>query len=800
MKEKTEKLKKKSSSFLSANEKTPKEKFRENWWKYLLFGVITLYISGLMAQGIKAFLNLPKIIDGTIPKGEIFSLNPFKCFWISISSVTGILCLLFSVALVWFAWFYGIKPRMKEETGYEDDRNFRIAEEGTYGTSALMRKEEITQILDMKDIGEQEGNILGQYEGKVLSMPSDAEFERKAKANNWGIEEIINNKLNNHIAVIGSSGTMKTRAFVRNLIIQASKRGESMIITDPKAELVRDTAIYLKNKGYNVKIFNLVNLLCSDSWDCMATIGNNSIVAKIFADVVAQNAGKGDDAYFVTNAAIILKAVSLFVLESPTETNKTMGRVYDILSSFKAEQIDIMFSTLRENSTARRAYDAFRRCNDNVKGQILNNISAMLSVFQDDAVRDITTNDEIDLENVCYEKSAYFLVMSDQHTSFDFLAVLFYAMSFIKQVEAIDREQGKKEAGLPYRQTIPINYVMDEFSNLGQIPDFVKKISTVRSRKINISVIVQNIPQLMNRYPNNQWQEILGCCDTTIFLGCTDAMTAEYISKKTGIATIEVESTNSVYDRQVMVLNQATGYHEVKSRGQRKVLNDDEVLRLKNTDELIFLRGQKPLICQKFDFTLHPESKKFVKYSATDHKPKWRLEKEAKEKELANWVSEGKENDAANVQTGSSNTGHRTYTQTSGRPDSANSHSASERVKSEEPKPKVRSDEQKKIDADFITKMEELNKSAEADKSSETQNTANKSNAAVPSPPVQESTPYIKRESRPVVPTEQTVTDSAHNESVTPPAQFDTGAQNYNDQISMVMEARDIEDEDMMDD
>lgn len=622
----------KKEKFLS-NEKDFKQRLKENWKRYSLFSVITIYLSGLLTQCVQAIFKLPQIIDGTISKSEIFTLNPFKGLWLTVSSITGILCLLLTIGLVWLGWFYGIKPRMKEETGYEDDRNFRVAEEGTYGTSSFMRRDEMEKVLDIKPIGEQEGNILGQIDGKALSVPSEKEFEKKVKANNWGINEIINNKLNSHIAVIGSSGTMKTRAFVRNLIIQAAKRGESMIITDPKSELVNETSVYLKNKGYKVKMFNLVNLLCSDSWDCLATIGTDSLVAKIFADVVAENAGKGNDAYFVTNAGIILKAVSLYVLESPNETDKTMGRVYDILSSYTSEKIDSLFMTLEVTSSAKRAYDAFKRCNDNVKGQILNNVSAMLSVFQDDAVRDITSSDEIDIENVCYEKSAYFLVMSDQHTSFDFLAVLFYAMSFIKQVEAIDIEYGKKEAGLEYRPTVPINYIMDEFSNLGQIPDFVKKISTVRSRKINISVIVQNVPQLMNRYPNNQWQEILGCCDTTIFLGCTDMMTAEYISKKAGIATIEVESTNSVYDRQVMILNQATGYHEVKSRGQRKVLNEDEVLRLKNTDELIFLRGQKPIICQKFDYTLHPESKKFIKSSSVEHIPEWRKKKELEKAE-----------------------------------------------------------------------------------------------------------------------------------------------------------------------
>lgn len=634
---------KKAKKAIPLKEKIVTE-IKEHFWRDMVIALFTMWFAGILGQALKLPIATAALREkgftGSVSEAVkmCFTLNPLKCMWASISTVSGILSLLLTIALVWFGYNYRIKPRIKQETGYKDDRNFTVAEEGTYGTSSLMRKEEVGNVLDMKEVGEQEGIILGQLDGKVLSVPSDKEFDEKVKRLNWGIEEIINNKLNKNVLVIGAPGTMKTRAVVRNSIIQAAKRNESLVITDPKGELVEDTAVFLQNKGYKVRIFNLVNLLNSDSWNCVACIGNNSLVAKIFADAVADNAGKGNDTYFVTNAAIILKAVSLYVIESPNETVKTMGRIYDILSEKTPEQMDELFWGLPERSVARRAYNAFRRCNDNVKGQILNNISAMLSVFQDDAVRDVTNTDEIDIEEICYEKCAYFLITSDQHTSFDFLAVLFYAMSFIKQVEFIDKERGKKEAGLEYRETLPINYIMDEFSNLGQIPDFVRKISTVRSRNINITIIIQNIAQLKNRYPNDQWQEIMGCCDIKIFLGCTDMITAEYISDVTGIATIEVESTNSTYDRQVMIFNQDTDYHEVKSRGQRKVMNKDEVLRMKNTDELILLRCQKPILCQKFDYTLHPESKNFIKSSPADHIPEWRrkrMEEEAENRKKA---------------------------------------------------------------------------------------------------------------------------------------------------------------------
>ena len=620
---------------------------KENGLKYALWSIGTLLLTGLLVRSMRLLLHMPAVIAGEAKKSDYITFNPFKLIITPFTSVGGFITLLFIILAIWMLWFYGIKPRMKETTGYQDDRNFRIAEEGTYGTSALMRRDEIENLMDWKDIEETEGIILGQLDGKVISLPSKKEFDAKLAKNHWGISELINNKVNNNLVVIGAPGTMKTRAFIRNAIIQAIKRGESIIITDPKGELVEDTAEYARRKGYKVRILNLVNLMSSDSWDCMATIGTDSIVAKIFADTVANNAGAGNDKYWVDNASIIFKAVSLYVMECPDEENKTMGRVYDILSGCDLVEIDNLFAKLPEKSVGKRAYNSFKRCNDNVKGQILNGISTMLAVFQDDTVRYITSSDEIDLEEVCYEKCAYYLIMSDQHSSFDFLAVLFYAMSFVKQVEAIDKERSKKSAGLPYRETIPINYLMDEFSNLGQIPNFPKKISTVRSRDINITMIIQNLAQLKNRYPNDLWQEILGCCDTTICLGCTDELTAEYISEKTGIATIEVESVNRSYDGQVAVLNQDTEYKEVKSRGQRRVMTTDEVMRMKNTDELVFIRGQKPLLCQKFDYTLNPESKNFVKTSVTDHKGEWRIRmEEEKQKGKENTIKANEKNKA----------------------------------------------------------------------------------------------------------------------------------------------------------
>lgn len=621
---------------------------KENPGKTILVVIVFLYIASLLSSGINAFISLPKIIEGSMENP--FSLNPLLSFKDMFTHVRGYIIIFLLIGLAFYIYRFVIYPRMKIERGKEDDRGFRVlTDEGKYGTAELIYDpEELGDIVDIKPVGETSGVILGKpmsvdtsdikedtdvkIKSKipVISLCSDAEYNQKSKDRNWKIDSIVNNKLNNHIAVFGASGTMKSRALARNLIMQAATRQESIIVTDPKGELYEDCAPMLENLGYDVKMFNLVDQKHSDSWNCLMELldedGNiDSTNAKIFADTIVMNAEDKQD-YWSDNARNLLKAVCLYVAEEYPEEEKNMGSVYDIISSKTTQEIDILFRSLPETDVARRAYNIFGVCTEQVKGQILNGLGIMLDIFQDDTIRNITTDKEISLSKPVTEKCAYFCITSDQHKVFDFLAVLFYAMLFIKLVNRVDALRHDKNV-----KTIPVNLVLDEFPNIGQIPDFCKKISTVRSRQINITVIFQNIVQMQNRYPYGQWEEILGNCDATIFLGCTDETTAKYISDKTGIATIEVETQNTKYERDVLVFNQNTSYNEVRSAGQRKVLNPDEVLRIKNTEELIFLRGQKPLKAKKFDYTLHPMSKELVPKAIGDHIPMWLQKQKAAE-------------------------------------------------------------------------------------------------------------------------------------------------------------------------
>ena len=218
---------------------------------------------------------------------------------------------------------------------------------------------------------------------------------------------------------------------------------------------------------------------------------------------------------------------------------------------------------------------------------------------------------------------AYFLVTSDQDSTFDFLASLFLSFCFIKLVRYADHncEGGK----LP----VPVHILGEELTACGTIPDLSRRLSVIRSRNISMSCVFQNLAGLQNRYPQNLWQEIIGNCDAQLFLGCTDQLTAEFISARTGLASVAVSSQSKQLGTW-RISNYTPEFRETSGVGKRPVLTPDEVLRLPLDQALIIIRGKKVLQVDKMDYSKHPEAKYLRSCKASAHVPEWRrLEEEA---------------------------------------------------------------------------------------------------------------------------------------------------------------------------
>lgn len=493
------------------------------------------------------------------------------------------------------------------DTGeYDTDRNFIYSAKGTYGTSGWMSRKEMAGVLDLvPDLRKHKGVVLGMLDNKAVCVPE-------------------NPHINGNLAVYGSSGSMKTRSFCMNRILQAAVRGESLIISDPKSELYEKSSEYLRDQGYCVKVFNLVNPENSDSWNCLSEVEGQELMAQLFVDVIIKNTinnGKGDH-FWDSCEMNLLKALVLYVDQSYAEQNRNIGEVYRLLTLSGESDLDSLFENLPPTHPAKAPYSLYKQASDTVRSGVIIGLGSRLQVFQSELIKKITTRDEIDLELPGQERCAYFLVTSDQDSTFDFLASLFLSFCFIKLVRYADKncEGGK----LP----VPVHVLGEELTACGTIPDLSRRLSVIRSRNISMSCVFQNLAGLQNRYPLNLWQEILGNCDAQLFLGCTDELTAEFISSRTGLASVSVSSKSKQLGTW-RISNYTPEYRETSGVGKRPVLTPDEVLRLPIKQALVIIRGQKVLKVDKMDYSKHPEASKLRSCKASAHIPEWRrLEQE----------------------------------------------------------------------------------------------------------------------------------------------------------------------------
>lgn len=492
------------------------------------------------------------------------------------------------------------------DTGeYDRDRNLVYSNKGTYGTAGFMTKKEMKGVLDLaSDIRKNHGTILGELSGQVVCVPEKTRF-------------------NGNLAVYGASGSKKTRAFCVNMILQCAARKSSLIICDPKSELYEKTSEYLRNQGYTVKVFNLVTPAASDSWNCLSEIKGQELMAQLFCDVVIKNTGSERGDHFWDSAEMnLLKALVLYVEQSYPPEKRSIGEVYQLLAMSSEKELNALFDVLPISHPAKAPYSIFKQSSESVRGGVIIGLGSRLQVFQNRDIREITGHDEIDLELPGKELCAYYCITSDQDSTFDFLSSLFLSFVFIRLVRYADQECPGGE--LP----IPVHVLGEELCACGVIPDLSRKISVIRSRRISMSCVFQNLAGLQNRYPYNQWQEILGNCDITLFLGCTDALTAQFISDRTGEASIAVTSKAKQLGTW-RVSNYTPEYRETSGVGRRQLMTMDEVLRMDVDRALVIIRGKKVLEVNKYDYSKHPEAKKLRPSKASSHVPEWQSRKQA---------------------------------------------------------------------------------------------------------------------------------------------------------------------------
>ncbi len=565
----------------------------------VLFGI--LYGGGYLAQ----FLVNHQVWQaaGIGPSPEMPSFAPADCFGALLHFPYGLYGVLICLGALTLLLVMVMRMGYSETGAYDKDRNFTYSRKGTYGTSGFMSEKEAGEIFSLTgSLKNHTGTIFGILNGHYVCMPQKS-------------------MLNRNVAVYGASGSMKTRAYCINRILQAASgpegQRESLIICDPKSELYERTSEYLR-KTHVVKVFNLVSPDHSDSWNCLAEIEGDELMAQRFCDVIIKNTGSERGDHFWDSAELnLLKALVLLVERGYPPERKNIGEVYKLLTHCTEKELNGMFDVLPTTHPARAPYAIFRQASDTVRSGVIIGLGSRLQVFQNQAICNMTAYDEIDMELPGQKPCAYFLITSDQDSTFDFLSSLFLSFVFIKLIRYAD--QNCPDGRLP----VPVHVLGEELTACGVIPDLSRKISVIRSRQVSMSCVFQNLAGLQNRYPQNQWQEILGNCDVQLFLGCVDELTAKYISDRSGEVSVHVESKAKQLGTW-RISNYTPEYRETTGVGKRKLLTMDEVLRLPIDKALIIIRGRKLLMVDKCDYTRHPASKKLNPSKASAHIPDWK--------------------------------------------------------------------------------------------------------------------------------------------------------------------------------
>lgn len=565
-----------------------------------------LYLGGLLSQ---VFSNYAEWMDsdGIWGQAQIAApdWNPFVCLKnaFNLNGLKAIALIVGAAAVI----FVYLKLHDKFSGTVYDERGFTKSSVGTYGTADWMTEKELKSVLELTTPEKATGMILGERKGQLVCLPEDT-------------------RLNRHCAIFGASGTMKSRAVIRNALFSIIRRGESALIADPKSEMYADTAELFRQNGYEVKVLNLVDPLHGDSWNCMSDLNGNTMMAQVLTNVIIGNTSNGKSDHFWDNGeANLLKALVLYTEfdNSLPSERKNLAYVYELLTRNTEKTLSLMFEQLPMGHPARAPYNLFSQSSDTVKSGIILGLGTRLQVLQNEAVKQLVSFSDMDLIAPGRHKCAYYIILSDQETSMAFLSSLFFSFLFIKLTRFADLSP---EGRCP----VPVNLILDEFNNIGRIggapdgSDFCRSLSVIRSRDIRVMLAVQSLGQLQNRYPNNLWAEIVGNCDIQLMLGCTDDVTADYISDRSGEMCIVVDSTMTV-KKTVAVTQVIPQYRESKGQGKRKLLTPDEVLRLPHEEMLVIIRGQNLLKLKKFDYTRHPMSKEMVRTSIMDYNPRFQF-------------------------------------------------------------------------------------------------------------------------------------------------------------------------------
>ena len=385
----------------------------------------------------------------------------------------------------------------------------------------------------------------------------------------------------------------------------------SYVFTDPKGELYDDTAGYLKAHGYDIKVLNLVNPANSDGYNPLM-----HVASELDVDVIANTVVKGQasesksDPYWDDMAEMLLKALIYYLIATRPEEEQNLASCSELVRAANtnggSNLLTELMNQLPYDHPARMYYKSIEIAPEKTYGSILSSLQSKLGKFDSKEIAEVTSTDTINFEDIGKKKTAVYVISSDTHTAYDFLLTIFFSQMIQQLYNYADLNGG--------RLKMPVFFILDEFANIGRIPDFDKKISTSRSRGIQFSVILQNLDQLEATYEKS-YETIMGNCDTHVFLGSNSYKTVEYFSKALGEKTIFRQSKSTNRDKHA----HKQGFSDSEQMLGRALMTPDELRRMDNDLCIIYEKGIKPVKAKKFYYFEQQKMYKDLMANKLDH-------------------------------------------------------------------------------------------------------------------------------------------------------------------------------------
>ena len=405
-----------------------------------------------------------------------------------------------------------------------------------------------------------------------------------------------------NILVVGGSGAGKSRGFALPNIMQCCC---SMVITDPKAELLRKTGGLLEKKGYEVRVFDLINPDTSFCYNPFEYVHDDKDVLRLISNLIQNTTPKGSqssDPFWEKSETALLQALMLYLLHEAPPEEQNFAMIMEMLGSAQVKEededyespLDILFDRLEmrdPDSIAVKQYHIYKQAAGKTAKSILISVGVRLAAFNLPQIAKLTNTNELDLSSMGEKKVALFCCIPDADTSLNYLVGMIYSQLFQTLYYMADRVHG---GALP----VPVNCIMDEFPNVSLPNEFEKILATCRSRSIYCSIIIQNMSQLKALFKDS-WESLVGNCDEILYLGGNEKETHKYVSELLGKETIDTNTYGQTKGK-------SGSYSTNFQQSGRELLQPDEVRMLDNKNALLFIRGERPILDAKYDLMKHP--------------------------------------------------------------------------------------------------------------------------------------------------------------------------------------------------